>query len=331
MSARGEALSLRGVRKHYGDAEVLRDFSLEIPAGCFCTLLGASGSGKSTLLKLVAGFEAPDGGEISLGGRDLTSVPVARRNIGMVFQHYALFPHMSVSQNVAFGLQMRKLPRAEIRSRTADALEMVGLGAMGKKHPRELSGGQQQRVALARALVIEPGLLLMDEPLGALDKALRQGLQQELRGLHARLGVTIIFVTHDQEEALNLSDLLVVLDKGRIAQAGTPRDLYLNPNSRFVATFLGECNFIPLGGAIHAVRPERLRIGGGTTHAFEAVVRDIVFLGPLLRVTLVHRDDDIVALTPLNAEVKDLSAGQVVKIGFDASDAMPLGGEKNAA
>ncbi len=322
----GEALSLRGIGKHYAGVEVLRDVTLEIPAGCFCTLLGASGSGKSTLLKLVAGFETPDRGSILLGGRDLVPVPVMRRNIGMVFQHYALFPHMTVAGNVAFGLEMRKLGRADIRARTMDALAMVGLEGSSGQYPRNLSGGQQQRVALARALVIEPSLLLMDEPLGALDKTLRQGLQRELRRLHERLGVTIVFVTHDQEEALNLSDLLVVIQQGRIAQAGTPRDLYLRPASRFVANFLGECNFIELHGATHAVRPERLRLGGGGEHDFEADVREIVFLGPLLRVTVRRGSEDIVLLAPLDGRTATLAAGQTVRVGFDAADAMTLDG-----
>jgi ABC-type Fe3+/spermidine/putrescine transport system ATPase subunit len=324
MSSSGEALSLRAVHKQYGDVTVLHDFNLDIPGGTFCTLLGASGSGKSTLLKLIAGFETPDAGTVLLGGRDLSRVPVARRNIGMVFQHYALFPHMTVAGNVAFGLQMRRLPRTEIRDRVRDALAMVGLEERAAHYPRHLSGGQQQRVALARALVIEPGLLLMDEPLGALDKSLRQGLQQELRRLHARLGITIVFVTHDQEEALHLSDLMVVIQEGRIAQMGTPRDLYLRPESRFVATFLGECNFIEIAGTTHAVRPERLRIGGGT-HRLHAVVQDIVFLGPAMRVTLdLVGGSEIVVLAPLDAAHANLEAGQTVTVGFVDTDIMEM-------
>ncbi len=328
MSSTGRPLRLERLRKSYGGPVVLEDFSLDIPPGCFCTLLGASGSGKSTLLKLIAGFEPPDSGRILLDGRDIASVPVRRRNIGMVFQNFALFPHMSAAQNVAFGLEMRGLRRPEIAARVHDVLSLMRLEAFGERMPRQLSGGQQQRVALARALVIEPGILLMDEPLGALDKALRQGLQQELRRLHARLGVTIVFVTHDQEEALQLSDLLVVMERGRIVQSGAPRTLYEAPATSFVASFLGECNFVELGGARCALRPERVRLGaaaGALPHRIDGRVEDVRFLGPSLRVTLRNACGEFIALVPTDQVSAALVRGQSVAAGFGAEDATVLG------
>ena len=330
MSAIGQPLRLERLRKAYGGTPVLDDISLDIPAGCFCALLGASGSGKTTLLKLIAGFEIADAGRILIAGRDIAPVPVRRRNIGMVFQNFALFPHMSAAQNVAFGLEMRGLGRREISARVHDALALVGLNEFGDRMPRQLSGGQQQRVALARALVIEPGLLLMDEPLGALDKSLRQGLQEELRRLHARLGVTIVFVTHDQEEALHLSDLLVVMERGRIVQSGAPRALYERPANRFVASFLGECNFVRVGNAVGALRPERVRVGKSAatlSHRLDGRVEDVRFLGPSLRVTLRNQDGEFVALVPADRHSAAIMPGQLIVAGFDPEEATILEAE----
>jgi ABC-type Fe3+/spermidine/putrescine transport system ATPase subunit len=324
--ARGKSVRLAQVSKSYGAARVLRDFSLEVPAGSFCTLLGASGSGKTTLLKLIAGFENLDGGSIHIGDRDMDGVPVARRNIGMVFQNYALFPHMSVAGNVAFGLEMRRLGRAKTAERVKAALALVGLEELHDRFPRQLSGGQQQRVALARALVINPDILLMDEPLGALDKNLRQGLQWQLKQLQASLGVTIVFVTHDQEEALHLSDWIVLLNEGRIEQEGTPRELYLKPRNRFVASFLGECNCLEIDGRRFGVRPEKLRIGAfadDIAHRFEAVVTDIVFLGSGVRVGLRRGDMPLVALLSIE-EAGEVASGQTLYLGYAARDAMPF-------
>lgn len=325
MKTQGHMLRLEGIAKSYGAHAVIHDLSLSIPAGSFCTLLGASGSGKTTLLKMVAGYEAPSRGRILLDGQDIAPIPVRRRNIGMVFQNYALFPHMSVAQNVAFGLEMRKLDKSEIERRVSEALALVGLRNFAQRMPRALSGGQQQRVALARALVIEPALLLMDEPLGALDKALREELQQELRRLHARLGVTIILVTHDQEEALQLSDLLVVMEGGRIAQQGPPRQLYDQPATRFVASFLGECNFMRHDGRCYALRPERLRLGAASVtmdHQFEAIVTESRFLGTALRITIRHDETDFMALVPTDSLNIDLRPGETVNVGYNLKDAM---------
>ncbi|MEI4488563.1 ABC transporter ATP-binding protein [Frigidibacter sp. MR17.14] len=282
----GKAVSIRALWKSYGPQTVLHGLDLEVAAGEFCTLLGASGSGKTTMLKVIAGFEEADSGRIDIDGRDIARVPVAKRNIGMVFQNYALFPHMSVRKNIAFGLEMRGLSSAEIAKRTGEAMELVELTAFADRVPGALSGGQQQRVALARALVINPDILLMDEPLGALDKNLRQSIQLQIKALHRELGVTIIYVTHDQEEALHLSDRIVVMDKGRIAQNGSPQELYRRPASPFVAGFLGECNFLGSGSDLWAVRPEALRPGpaGAGQRQVDAVVESVIFLGSVTKI-----------------------------------------------
>ncbi|MEO6351092.1 MAG: ABC transporter ATP-binding protein [Candidatus Limnocylindrales bacterium] len=237
------ALTLRGVTKVYpGDVRAVNKVDLLVRDREFLTLLGPSGSGKTTILKMIAGFTMPTSGVIQIGDRDVSRLPTHKRNIGMVFQNYALFPHLTVDENVAFPLQMRRVARAEIRRRTVAALDLVRLADLGARYPRQLSGGQQQRVALARAIIFEPSLLLMDEPLGALDKRLREGLQLEFKRLHQSLDVTIIYVTHDQEEALFLSDRIAVFHNGQIEQLGTGIELYRTPRSTFVGSFMGDSN-----------------------------------------------------------------------------------------
>jgi putative spermidine/putrescine transport system ATP-binding protein len=252
------ALSIQSLSKSYAGLRAVDRVSLDAADGEFVTLLGPSGSGKTTTLQMVAGFVQPDSGRVFLDGRELTGVPAYRRNIGMVFQNYALFPHMTVEQNIAFPLDARGIGRAESRPRIARALEMVGLSGLEKRVPRQLSGGQQQRVALARAIVFQPPLLLMDEPLGALDKKLRDRLQLEIMELSRGLGVTVIYVTHDQEEALVMSNRIAVFHRGRIEQIGAPSDLYERPASVFVAGFIGESNMftgdLELSGATAALR-----------------------------------------------------------------------------
>jgi putative spermidine/putrescine transport system ATP-binding protein len=238
------ALVLRGLRKVFADATAVDGVDLEVRRGEFVTLLGPSGSGKTTTLRMVAGFLAPTSGSIEIDGGDMTRVPPHRRDVGMVFQNYALFPHMTASQNVAFPLEMRGRSRKEIKERVATALELVKLGNYGGRFPRQLSGGQQQRVALARAVVFEPRLLLMDEPLGALDRKLREALQLEILHVSRELGATVLYVTHDQEEALVMSDRVAIFSAGRIEQLGTGEDLYDRPASLFVADFIGESNIL---------------------------------------------------------------------------------------
>lgn len=241
----GNTLSLEGIEKRYGEVSAVRGISFNVEAGEFLSVLGPSGSGKTTVLAMIAGFERPTLGRIAIAGHDVTSVAPNRRDIGMVFQKYALFPHLTVAQNIAFPLKMRsRLSRGEIGDRVANILDTVHLADYAGRYPHELSGGQQQRVALARALVFEPPVILMDEPLGALDKKLREAMQFEIKRLHERLGATVVYVTHDQDEALTMSDRVAVMFDGRIEQVGTPLDLYRKPISERVANFIGRMNFI---------------------------------------------------------------------------------------
>ena len=244
IGALGARVRFDRIEKRYGPVTAVDEVTLDVAPGEFVTLLGPSGSGKTTTLMMLAGFEVPTAGEIYVDDEPIAAVPPYRRNIGMVFQNYALFPHMTVGENIAFPLQMRKMSRAEIVAQTSQVLELVGLPGYEGRYPRQLSGGQQQRVAVARALVFNPRVLLMDEPLGALDKQLRERLQLEIKELHEQLGVTIIYVTHDQQEALVMSDRIAVMNDGRIEQCGLPTELYDEPMTRFVAAFIGESNFI---------------------------------------------------------------------------------------
>jgi spermidine/putrescine ABC transporter ATP-binding subunit len=316
MSKVGLPLRFVGAAKDYGAVAALKPTDLTVQAGEFLTLLGPSGSGKTTLLNLVAGYLEPSAGTIFIGDRDVTRVPARRRNIGMVFQNYALFPHMSVGENVAYGLKVRRLPRDEIARRVDAALDLVQLAGYGARQIQQLSGGQQQRVALARAVVIEPDVLLMDEPLGALDKQLRRSVQLEIRRLHEEHRRTTIYVTHDQEEALVLSDRIAVMRDGRIEQVGTVDDLYDRPTCAFVAGFVGESNLLParitalagneatvdvpaLGRSVTAlaadgmsvgqsgsllIRPEHVLIGGADGIA--AQIQEVVYLGELTALLL---------------------------------------------
>ncbi|MEM9223366.1 MAG: ABC transporter ATP-binding protein [Pseudomonadota bacterium] len=238
------ALSLMGLTKYYGSLAAVKDVDLEIAQGQFLTILGPSGGGKTTVLMSIAGFVEPSAGTILLDGNDITGLPPDKRNFGMVFQGYALFPHMTVNENLWFPMRVRGVSRANAKEKVASALDLVQMSHLGERYPGQLSGGQQQRVALARAIVFEPDLLLLDEPLSALDKKLRSELQWELKSLHERLGTTFIYVTHDQEEALSMSDEVVIMREGRIEQQGAPHALYERPATRFVADFLGKSNFI---------------------------------------------------------------------------------------
>ncbi len=255
---RGARVELEHLTKYYGEVGANRDVNLDVRPGEFLTFLGPSGSGKTTTLMMIAGFVVPTAGDVRIDGRSIVQVPVHKRGIGMVFQNYALFPHLDVTRNVAFPLEMRNLPKDEIARRVEAALALVRLEGLGDRRPRQLSGGQQQRVALARALVFEPNVLLLDEPLGALDAKLREEMKLELKRLHHKIGATVLFVTHDQEEALTLSDRIAVFDDGALAQVGTPDELYHRPANRFVADFIGETNL--LTGRVLAVEGERVRV-----------------------------------------------------------------------
>ena len=328
FSSLGKPVGISGIVKNYGALRALDDVTLDVGAGEFCSLLGASGSGKTTLLKVIAGFEAIDAGHLRIGDRDIGRVPVSKRNIGMVFQNYALFPHMSVFDNVAFGLETRQTPRAELRERVDETLAMVGLTGYEERLPRQLSGGQQQRVALARALVIRPDILLMDEPLGALDKNLKQSIQLQLKALHRRVGITVIYVTHDQEEALNLSDRIVVMDAGRVIQVGTPQDLYFKPVNRFVAGFLGDCNVFPReDGSCHVVRPEHLKVGSLAQHCeirLDTTLTDVIFIGTGLRLIMSSGGETVMAIADMRQQPEIPPPGDKICIGYRLEDVLPV-------
>ncbi|MFF4503074.1 ABC transporter ATP-binding protein [Streptomyces sp. NPDC001401] len=263
LTGSGKPLSVTRLRKTYGGVTAVDEVSMEIAAGEFVTFLGSSGSGKTTTLMMIAGFCEPDSGGIVVGGRDVTRLAPQKRGLGFVFQQYLLFPHMTVWDNVAFPLQLRGTPKAELRRRVGETLEMAGLSAMARRRPRELSGGQQQRVALCRALVYRPPVILMDEPLGALDKKLRDQLQTEIKRIQQELGLTVLYVTHDQEEALVLSDRIAVMRDGRIDQFDTPQELFERPRTPFVADFLGAANFLPGRVEEHTADHTRVRLDGG--------------------------------------------------------------------
>ncbi|HHJ1299787.1 ABC transporter ATP-binding protein [Pseudomonas sp. P1B16] len=270
-------VSLRGLNKHYGDFTAVDNLDLEIQDGEFLTFLGSSGSGKSTTLSMLAGFETPSSGEILVEGQSLVNVPPHKRDIGMVFQRYSLFPHLNVRDNIAFPLAIRKLGSAEINKRVDAMLKLVQLEKFAHRKPSQMSGGQQQRVAIARALVYEPRILLMDEPLGALDKKLREDLQDELRQLHRRLGITIVYVTHDQEEAMRLSQRIAIFSHGKIVGLGSGYDLYQNPPNAFVASFLGNSNFLRIkassnGAGSFEGQPVAIRLTAGLAAGQEALI-----------------------------------------------------------
>jgi ABC-type Fe3+/spermidine/putrescine transport system ATPase subunit len=279
------ALRLAGIEKRYGATVAVAGVDLEVRDGEFLTLLGPSGCGKTTTLGLIAGFFPPSAGEIFLRGRAVAGLPPFKRDIGVVFQDYALFPHMTAGENVAFGLKMRGVQRGEIDQRVNEALELVQLRGLAQRRPLELSGGQRQRVALARALVIRPAVLLLDEPLSNLDLKLREEMRVEIAGLQRRLGITTVFVTHDQGEALVMSDRIAVMNAGRIEQLGTPADVYERPATRFVAQFIGRMNFFRADGKTVAIRPERAQLDRNqpaSGFARHATVRHVLYLGAML-------------------------------------------------
>ncbi len=343
-------LTVQGVVRQFGSARALDRIDLTVQVGELLTILGPSGSGKTTLLKIIAGFEYPDDGVVLLGGKDITSVPPAKRDIGMVFQNYALFPHMTVAENIAFPLVMRKVAKSECHERVQHALDVIDMAGFGDRLPKQLSGGQQQRVALARAVVFRPKLLLLDEPFGALDRKLREQMQLEVCRLQRRLGLTAIFVTHDQEEALVMSDRIAVMNAGKIAQIGTPESIYRKPVNRFVAGFIGESNLFEAqwcgedratisGGftvrlpAVHIsadrhigvlLRPEhakRLGPGEQADTTLNAIVQEIVFLGDSVKYRLcLDEGTEVIVRWPCHAMGAGLRVNDRVTIGWSRDD-----------
>jgi len=347
------------VQKTYdGEILVVKDLNLDIQAGEFVTMLGPSGSGKTTCLMMLAGFETPTEGRVMLGGRELNNVPPHKRGIGMVFQNYALFPHMTVAENLAFPLEVRKLSKDETKAKVQRALDMVELGAFGNRRPAQLSGGQQQRVALARALVFEPDLVLMDEPLGALDKNLREQMQYEIKHIHENLGMTVVYVTHDQTEALTMSDRIAVFNDGKIQQLAEPAVLYEKPDNAFVAQFIGEnnrllgsvveddgqtCTVTVAGNTIKALsvnhdgkgsnttlslRPERVTLHpdeGSLPNIFDATVEELIYLGDHIRARVnCCGDDEFVVKVPNAHGKRALEEGQKVRVGWEIDDCRAL-------
>ena len=311
---RGAKIQLRNLSKRFAGQAAVDDISLDVPAGSFVSLLGPSGSGKTTTLNLIAGFLTADAGDILFDDRSVADVPPHHRDIGMVFQSYALFPHLTVAHNVAFPLKMRtRLSKADIERRVAETLALVRMEDYGGRYPRQLSGGQQQRVAMARALVSHPRLLLMDEPLGALDKKLRDQMQFEIKRIHRSVGTTFIYVTHDQSEALTMSDLVVLMHQGRIAQTGTPRELYTEPANVFVADFIGDSNL--LNGRVTAIEADTITVALDAGAAIAVPRRGNRSHAPGQRVAVVLRPEDITVQTPGAAMPASLS-GQVAEIGY---------------
>jgi ABC-type Fe3+/spermidine/putrescine transport system ATPase subunit len=309
------ALRLAGITKRYGAVTAVDGVDLEVRDGEFLTLLGPSGCGKTTTLGLIAGFFPPTAGEIWLKGRPVAGLPPFKRDIGVVFQDYALFPHMSAGENVGFGLRMRGVDRVELERRVAEALDLVQLRGLADRRPLELSGGQRQRVALARALVIRPAVLLLDEPLSNLDLKLREEMRVEIAGLQRRLGITTVFVTHDQGEALVMSDRIAVMQAGRIVQLGRPAEIYERPASRFVAEFIGRMNFFTDGGAAVAIRPERARLSkekpaGG--FARPGTVRNVLYLGATLEYHLDLQGEKALVEAPNDGGSPAFRAGDAV-------------------
>jgi putative spermidine/putrescine transport system ATP-binding protein len=349
-------LTLDGVFKHYGASTAVNDVSLTVEQGRFLTLLGPSGSGKTTLLMMIAGFVTPSGGEIRLGAAPISHLPPERRNFGMVFQGYALFPHLTVAENVAFPLKVRRRPKAEITAAVRQALDSVQLSTLAGRMPRQLSGGQQQRAALARALVFQPHLLLLDEPLSALDKNLRGDMQAELKHLHERIGLTFIYVTHDQQEALSMSDEIAILRDGRLVQQAAPQALYERPATRFVAGFLGRSNFleatvaasepggfsyrcgghtlrhtgdagVPGEAVLMTLRPEKIQVLGpdeAAANRLSGVIASWTYLGGEYQLTAdVAGIGPLVVSTPTWRRAAPQTGGPIA-IGWDGDAAVPV-------
>jgi sn-glycerol 3-phosphate transport system ATP-binding protein len=324
------SIRLTGVTKHWGAAAALEGIDLEIASGSFCVLLGPSGCGKSTTLRIIAGLETASSGQVLIDGREVTALPPAQRGVAMVFQNYALFPHLSVADNITFGLSVRKMPAAEIAKRLAETADLLGLSSLLARKPSQLSGGQQQRVALARALVAQAKVCLMDEPLSNLDAQLRQEMRTELRQVQQRLGLTVVYVTHDQAEAMSMADQVVLLNRGRIEQAATPRTLYARPQTTFAARFIGTPPMnllrlegdriagsdVPAGRAAHwlGMRPEAVTLGGRVP----ATVRSIEYLGADLIAHCVVGSETLTVRTEGQA---DLAAGSEVRLDWPTAGA----------
>src|SRR5262245_1664805 len=336
-SAEEVDVRLVGVSKHYDDVVAVRSLDLEVKRGEFYTLLGPSGSGKTTTLRMIAGFEEPDTGRVELAGTDVTGLPPYDRSVNTVFQDYALFPHMSVGDNVAYGLRVKGVSKEERRKRASEALATVRLGGYEGRKPSQLSGGQQQRVALARAIVNEPRVLLLDEPLGALDLKLREQMQVELKGIQDQVGITFIYVTHDQEEALTMSDRIAVFNEGRVEQIGAPTEIYEHPDNAFVAGFVGVSNLLERDGERFTVRPEKIFIvengqAPSGLHVEEGTIADVSYAGMITRYLVDLEAGGELQVVRQNLETTSAEVqaqrGRKVTIGWRADQTVAVEGEE---
>ncbi|EFU75705.1 ABC transporter ATP-binding protein [Lachnoanaerobaculum saburreum] len=317
-------LSLENIEKSFDGEKILKNISLDIGRGEFITLLGSSGCGKTTTIRIIAGLETPDGGKVVLNGKDITALAPEKRDVNTVFQNYALFPHMNVEKNIGYGLRLKKMSQNEIKNEVKNALSLVQLEGFEKRNPSQLSGGQKQRVAIARAVVNKPSVLLLDEPLGALDLMLRRQMQTELKKLQKALGITFIYITHDQEEALNMSSRIVVMRNGKIEQTGTPSEVYDTPKTAFVAEFVGGANLYKEGEKIFAIRSEHVRLGVGD---YAGVVTENSFMAGLSKVKVRLRDGQEITSSHMGMNI-DLNIGDEISVGWDKNDMVEVKGEK---
>lgn len=319
-------LQLQNIHKSFDTSGVLKGVDLTIQRGEFITLLGSSGCGKTTTLRIIAGLEQPDSGCVLLENQDITSLAPNKRNVNTVFQNYALFPHMNVAENVGYGLRIKKTAKSEIEAKVASMLKLVQLEDYGKRMPDQLSGGQRQRIAIARAVINEPKVLLLDEPLGALDLKLRRQMQLELKRLQKQLGITFIYITHDQEEAINMSDRIAVMNEGKVEQIGTPNDIYYRPRTAYVADFVGNANVIRMNGQTLAIRTENVLINGEEPCVHNAVVLEKSFAGGQLRILFELHDGQNITASRFGIDA-DIAVGDQIKIGWYADNAVPVEAE----
>lgn len=316
-------LELVNLNKSFGNTQVLKGLNIEIARGEFITILGSSGCGKTTMLRIIAGLEEPDSGKVLLNKNDITSLEPNKRNVNTVFQSYALFPNMNVEKNIAYGLKIKGIPKNQIKERVAQMLKMVQLEGFEKRNPNELSGGQRQRVAIARAVINQPDVLLLDEPLGALDLKLRRQMQLELKRFQKKLGITFIYITHDQEEAINMSDRIAVMRDGLFEQIGTPNDIYYHPRTSFVADFVGNANIFRENGKTYAIRGEKVLMNESPQCVREAVVKEKTFAGGQLKILFGLNDGQEITANRYGIDY-ELLPGEKVKIGWSDEDAVEV-------